>query len=89
MFELQNNRGKDLTNLEKLKSYFMYETYVNSLTEETESNVETISNYFKEIYKIIYDIKGLDEDSILIYHCNAYLNAAFSYRNLDDIKKRV
>ena len=77
MFELQNNRGKDLTNLEKLKSYFMYETYVNSLTEETESNVETISNYFKEIYKIIYDIKGLDEDSILIYHCNAYLNAAF------------
>ena len=87
MFELQNNRGKDLTNLEKLKSYFMYETYVNSSSEETESNVETISNYFKEIYKIIYDIKGLDEDSILIYHCNAYLNAAFSYRNLDDIKK--
>ena len=87
MFELQNNRGKDLTNLEKLKSYFMYETYVNSPTEETESNVETISNYFKEIYKIIYDIKGLDEDSILIYHCNAYLNVAFSYRNLDDIKR--
>lgn len=85
MFELQNNRGKDLTNLEKLKSYFMYETYVNSPSTETESNVELISNYFKEIYKTVYDIKDLNEDSILIYHCNAWLNG-FSYRNLDDIK---
>ena len=30
MFELQNNRGKDLTNLERLKSYFMYQMYVYS-----------------------------------------------------------
>lgn len=87
MFELQNNRGKELSNLEKLKSYFMYETYVNSSPDETESNVETISDYFKEIYKTVYDIKGVDEDSILIYHCNAYLNIAFSYRTLDDIKR--
>lgn len=87
MFELQNNRGKSLTNLEKLKSYFMYETYVNSLPEETNSNVETISNYFKEIYKTVFDIKGVNEDSVLIYHCNAYLSMAFAYRSLDDIKK--
>ncbi|MCI5969001.1 DUF262 domain-containing protein, partial [Helicobacter sp.] len=27
MFELQNNRGKDLTNMEKLKSYLAYQIY--------------------------------------------------------------
>ena len=89
MIELQNNRGRDLTNLEKLKSYFMYQTYVNSTLEETEYNVETVSNNFKEIYKTIYDIPDLSEDSVLIYHCNAYLNVAFGYRNLDDIKKEL
>lgn len=87
MFELQNNRGKDLTNMEKLKSYFMYQMYVNSPAEETDTNVETISNYFKQIYKNVYEIKGVDEDSVLIYHCYAYLNVSYNYRNLDDIKK--
>lgn len=89
MFELQNNRGKDLTNMEKLKSYFMYQMYVNSPAEETDANVENVSNHFKEIYKNVYDIKGLDEDSILIYHCFAYLNVSYNYRNLDDIKKEL
>jgi len=28
MFELENNRGKELTNMEKIKSYFMYQMYV-------------------------------------------------------------
>lgn len=87
MFELQNNRGKDLTNLEKLKSYFLYQIYINSPKEETEANIETVSNYFKEIYRIHHDIKNVKEDSILIYHCNAYLNMAYAYRTLDDIKK--
>ncbi len=85
MFELQNNRGKDLTNLERLKSYFMYQMYVFSKVGETESNIEDISNIFKLIYSIINDIKSLNEDSILIYHCNAYVNG-YSYRTIDDIK---
>lgn len=89
MFELQNNRGRDLTNMEKLKSYFMYQMYVNSPAEETDANVENVSNHFKEIYKNVYDIQGLDEDSILIYHCNAYLEVSFGYRNLDNIKKEL
>lgn len=89
MFELQNNRGRDLTNMEKLKSYFMYQMYVNSPAEQTDMNVENISNHFKEIYKSVYDIKGLDEDSILIYHCFAFLNCSFYYRNLDNIKKEL
>ncbi|PHO09591.1 hypothetical protein CPG37_08810 [Malaciobacter canalis] len=84
MFELQNNRGKDLTNMEKLKSYFMYQMYVYSNEDETNTNIENISNIFKDIYKLINDIK-LDEDSILIYHNQAYIKG-YPYRTLEDLK---
>ena len=86
MFELQNNRGKDLTNMEKLKSYFMYQMYVYSDPEETESNIEYISNIFKQIYIIINDYRDLNEDSVLIYHCNAYVKG-YNYRTLEDVKE--
>lgn len=89
MFELQNNRGRNLTNMEKLKSFFMYQMYVNSSADETVGNVECISDHFKEIYSSVYEIKGMSEDNILIYHCNAYLHVAFGYKNLDDIKKEL
>lgn len=86
MFELQNNRGKDLTNMERLKSYFMYQMYVYSKPEETETNIEHVSNIFKLIYYLINDISRLNEDSILIYHCNAYIKG-YAYRTIDDIKE--
>lgn len=86
MFELQNNRGKDLTNMEKLKSYFMYQMYVYSPEEETETNIESISNIFKLIYLIINDLKNINEDSVLIYHCNAFVKG-YPYRTLEDIKE--
>ena len=86
MFELQNNRGKDLTNMEKIKSYLMYQMYVYSPENETESNIESVSNVFKSIYLLINDLKSLNEDSILIYHCYAFIKG-YNYRNLDDIKE--
>lgn len=86
MFELENNRGKDLTNMEKIKSYFMYQMYVYSTPEETESNIENISNIFKSIYLIINDFKKLNEDSVLIYHNNAYIKG-YNYRTLEDVKE--
>jgi len=85
MFELENNRGKDLTNMEKIKSYFMYQMYVYSKEEETETNIENISNIFKSIYLIINDLKQLKEDRILIYHNNAYIKG-YAYRTLEDVK---
>jgi len=86
IFELENNRGKDLTNMEKIKSYFMYQIYVYSDPEETESNIEYIANIYKSIYLTINDLKSLNEDSILIYHNNAYIKG-FAYRTLDDLKE--
>ena len=85
MFELQNNRGKDLTNMEKLKSYFMYQMYVYSQEDETDTNIENISNIFKDIYKLINDIKELDENNILNYHNQAYIKG-YAYRDLEDLK---
>lgn len=70
MFELQNNRGKDLTNMEKLKSYFMYKTYCTSEEGKTNDNINQISDKFKVIYRIVQDI-NLKEDSILNYHNQA------------------
>ncbi|QEN07328.1 DUF262 domain-containing protein [Oceanispirochaeta crateris] len=87
MFELENNRGKDLTNMEKIKSYFMYQMYVFSATEDVEANIEYIANIFKSIYLIINDLDQLTEDSILFYHNNAYING-FTYRNLEDVKNK-
>ncbi|TXI91864.1 MAG: DUF262 domain-containing protein [Neisseriales bacterium] len=85
MFELQNNRGKDLTNMEKIKSYFMYQMYVYSPEEETETNIEFIASVFKLIYLIINDLK-INEDSVLIYHCNAFIKG-YPYRTIEDIKE--
>ncbi len=85
MFELQNNRGKDLTNMEKIKSYFMYQMYVYSPEEETETNIEFVASVFKLIYLIINDLK-INEDSVLIYHCNAFIKG-YPYRTIDDIKE--
>jgi uncharacterized protein with ParB-like and HNH nuclease domain len=94
MFELQNNRGKELSNLEKLKSFFMYQLYVVSNIKETDSNIEYVANKFDPIYRLINDLKEnnesedlreLTEDRIFSYHCNAYTAKGFGYRSIDDI----
>ncbi|MGD1820235.1 MAG: DUF262 domain-containing protein [Pleomorphochaeta sp.] len=88
MFELENNRGKALTNMEKLKSYFMYQMYNFSNSDSVDQNIEYISNIFKDIYLVINDIKSLEEDSILFYNNVAYING-YSYRTLDDLKAKL
>ena len=88
MFELQNNRGKSLTNMERLKSFFMYQLYVHSKTEEIESNVTYISDLYKAIYLTINGLKIFDEDSVLNYHCQAWLKG-YPYRNIDEVKEYI
>ena len=85
MFELQNNRGKDLTNMEKLKSYLAYQIYTYSDKDSAETKLDEMVNIFKEIYRILSDIdlssiKRLDEDSILRYFNIATLKSGFAYR---------
>lgn len=74
IFETTNDRGKGLTNLEKIKSFMMYKSYVAS--EETpEQLLNTIRSRFSDIYKEYekYEYK-IDENSILQYHFIAHQN---------------
>lgn len=87
MFELQNNRGKDLTDMEKIKSFFMYKVYSNTDSGETKEIIKKLSTTFENIYRVAADI-DLHEDSILIYHNNAYLNG-YKYRGIEHIKQKL
>lgn len=68
IFETTNDRGKTLTNLEKIKSYLMYK--VSSTKEKPEQLLSTIRDSFNKIYMDYEKIedKQIDEDSILMYN---------------------
>ncbi|MCI5968112.1 HNH endonuclease family protein [Helicobacter sp.] len=84
MFELQNNRGKDLTNMEKLKSYLSYQIYTYNDKKSAESKLKKMVDIFEKIYRILNDIKQLDEDSILGCFNIATSKYGFAYRENDD-----
>jgi hypothetical protein len=68
IFEVTNDRGKRLTNLEKTKSFLMHKTYLAS--SDPEADLERIQDNFVEIYRDFEAIQelGIGEDSILQYH---------------------
>ena len=91
MFELQNNRGKELTNMEKLKSYLMYQLYVYSEMDDIEGNIEYVTNLYEQIYSslnALSDIPDMDEDRILVIHCQAWINE-FNYRTIEEVKSSL
>uniref|UniRef100_UPI000AE11E0C hypothetical protein n=1 Tax=Vibrio parahaemolyticus TaxID=670 RepID=UPI000AE11E0C len=68
IFETTNDRGKGLTNLEKIKSFMMYRSYVAS-EDLPEDLLKKIRTRFSDIYKEYEQFNGrIDEDSILQYH---------------------
>lgn len=76
VFELQNDRGKKLTDLEALKSYLMQVVYLH--TKNPADTLLSIQNQFSEIYRIIDELSVNEnappEDSILAYFCVANLD---------------
>ena len=74
IFELANDRGKVLTNLEKTKSYLMYMTYLTAPKEEVERLLHDINVDFGRIFRWLMEIqrsefgRELDEDDIQRYH---------------------
>lgn len=72
IFETTNDRGKGLTNLEKIKSFLMYKTYLCT-GENVDVHLRSIQERFTEIYRELeqFDDK-LSEDSALQYHCIAF-----------------
>lgn len=75
IFELQNDRGKRLTNLEALKSFLMHGLYLHA-GSSTESDLEIVTQNFAHIYRNVEKMEFLydapDEDQMLSYHCIAF-----------------
>ena len=71
IFETTNDRGKQLTDLEKTKSYLMYKA---SLLDDSEQLLSAIQNRFNQIYQDCATLEKhqIGEDSVLQYTFIAY-----------------
>lgn len=68
IFETTNDRGKSLTNLEKIKSFLMYKIYL-AAGDENSHQLTAIQQRFSEIFREVELFDGrLDEDTVLQYH---------------------
>ena len=71
IFETTNDRGKPLTNLEKLKSYLMYK--ISSTLKDSEQKLKYIEQSFSNIYTNVEKLKTIvgtefNEDDVLRYN---------------------
>lgn len=92
IFELQNDRGKRLTELEALKSYLMHLVYLHS--KNPDDNLCEIQTQFAKIYRIVEILgdtaKAPPEDAILSYHCVSYLHwTSEEWRTPKDLIKQT
>lgn len=72
IFETTNDRGKSLTNLEKIKSFLMYKIYLSNI-DETDQYLKSIQTRFSDIFKEIELFENnLSEDTVLQYHFIAF-----------------
>ncbi|WP_104639325.1 DUF262 domain-containing protein [Helicobacter bizzozeronii] len=85
MFELQNNRGKTLTHMERLKSYLAYQIYTYSPDQASaEEKLKQIASIFEDIYRMLNDIKVWGEDEILRFFNISYFKQGYNYNENDD-----
>lgn len=69
IFELLNDRGKKLTDLESIKSFLMYN--VGVVSQYPKQVIEDIQQEFSEIYRMI-EKNELNDDDVLRYHTIAF-----------------
>lgn len=71
IFAFQNDRGKSLSNLEKLKSYFMLQLYLHSGSPEAMGeHIRYLEADFSAIYRQIVRI-NMQEDNVLLSYWRA------------------
>lgn len=73
IFAFQNDRGKDLTKLEKLKAFLMHAVYVHSPVEIERESIDDVERKFADIYRLAEEIKTLNEDQVLAHHLTAFI----------------
>ena len=85
IFAFQNDRGKSLTNLEKLKSFFMLQIFLFG-GKQQDDYINRLETSFCDIYQKIASIRT-NEDYVLRYFWMAYSSVGFNTQNtLDEIK---
>lgn len=79
IFAFQNDRGKSLSKLDILKSFFILQIYLESEnSEQIEDNIKYVENSFVDIYKDIVDVeKIVNEDDVLTYYWRSYSNKGY------------
>ena len=87
IFAFQNDRGKDLTNLEKLKAYLMHVVYVHSPERIEKESIEDVERKYAEIYQLAEEIRTLKEDQVLAHHLTAFL--VWTDNPVDLLKKEL
>lgn len=86
IFAFQNDRGKSLTNIEKLKSFFMLQIFLYGRKQQ-DDYLNRLETSFCDIYQKIATIRT-NEDYVLRYFWMAYSNVGYNTQNtLDEIKK--
>lgn len=86
IFAFQNDRGKSLTNIEKLKSFFMLQIFLYGRKQQ-DDYINRLETSFCDIYQKIATIRT-NEDYVLRYFWMAYSNVGYNTQNtLDEIKK--
>lgn len=91
IFETTNDRGKRLTDLEKIKSFVMYKSYIAS-ENPPEELLSKIRNRFSEIYREYERLSDdISEDFILQYHfiCSEEWVGKEYQRNVQAVKKHI
>lgn len=87
VFAFQNDRGKDLSELEKIKSYLFLQVYLNSSGGKQKEAIEYIDRDFGKIYEGITRIK-LHEDAVVNYYWRSRSNKGlYSEKILSEIKE--
>ena len=77
VFAFQNDRGKPLSNLEKIKAYFMLQIYLYSPnSEKSDEDICFLEKEFSTIYRQIVRI-NIQEDEVLNYYWRAVSGKGF------------
>ena len=86
IFAFQNDRGKALSHLEVLKSFFMLQIYLHEAQETQEDYILRLNKAFEDIYEAIVRI-STNEDDVLRYFWMAYSTKGYgTEKPLEEIK---
>ena len=90
IFTLQNSRGKELTDLEKLKAFLMFGIYLHASPAKKNGAIGQVERSFGKIYQRIEHVSLMNEDAVLGHHDRAYSQPPHHADTpLENIRKRL